>query len=322
MSASSLPKSAFDALDLPAKTVKILTTPQPQPATVASPNVLQAAPASARDLAPNQSAITLYAELLLHIRTVTLFASLQTVHTRETKAQLSADGSSITVTHEDASATICLPIKASGGGDAALSLPANPPSKELSLRLQLEEKEGTEALVGLQGEERRANVVPWDGASLSRRGDLEVQCKNCRRTVVSAGIITEWRDLPNENWAEMMDFWHCHKPHEHHLDGHVHDHSHNHSHEENVAQKGYAAGNRLTAAKGVGFVDLLSFLLEKEDCEGIEVGVLLYKTRCQQYVGCKEGDFSLFNGIVVDTYAQDEWPPYTTSTLLEPSSLC
>ncbi|KAH7123914.1 ubiquitin-conjugating enzyme E2-binding protein [Dendryphion nanum] len=289
MSASSLPKSAFDALDLPSETVNIITTPQPPPATDASPNVLQAAPGSARDLAPNQSAITLYAELLLHIRTVTLFASLQTVHNKATKAQLSADGSSITITHEGASATICLPIKADGGGDAALTLPAQPPSKELSLRLQIEEKEGTEFLVNLQAEERKVNVVPWDGASLNKLDEPEVRCKNCRGTILSKDKISEWRDLPNENWAEMMDFWHCHKPDEHHL--------HDHSHDDTMAQKGYAASNRLSAISGVGFVDLVSFLLKEQDCDSVNVGpvadssqpTLLVCRQCDHPLGTSDG---------------------------------
>ena len=89
------------------------------------------------------SNITLYAELLLHIRTITIFASLRSFHNHETKAELSADGSSVTVSHEGESATIRLPINAKVGGDAALTLPAHPPSKEITLRLQIEEKEGS-----------------------------------------------------------------------------------------------------------------------------------------------------------------------------------
>jgi hypothetical protein len=204
----------------------------------------------------------LYAELLLHIRTVTLFASLRTHHSRETKAQLSADGSCITVSHEGQSATISLPLKIEGKGDATLELPAQPPSKELTLRLQMEEREGSDML-GLMAEERKANIVPWDGASMNRIDKPKLLCKNCKEEIMAEGQIREWKDLPNENWAEMMDFWHCHKPDEHHL--------HDHTHEATVGQKGYAAGNRLQAATGIGFVDLTSFLLEGQDCPGAQV---------------------------------------------------
>jgi hypothetical protein len=92
---------------------------------------------------------------------------------------------------------------------------------------------------------------------------VELTCKSCEGVIVSKGKIRQWKDLPNENWAEMMDFWHCHKPDEHHL--------HDHSHDEVVGQKGYAAGNRLQAVDGVGFVDLASFLLAEQDCDGAQV---------------------------------------------------
>lgn len=266
MSTSRLPASAYDALGLSEETVKIATTPKPSasPATIASPNLLQDTQEPEQRLAMNDTSITLYAELLLNIRTVTLFASLRTVHTRETKAKLASDGCTVTVTHEGASATIKLPIQVEGGGDAALSLPANPPSKDLTLRLQIEEKEGSNMLGTLLSEERKANIVPWDGASLNAQKEVTIYCKSCKEVIVPAGVVGEWRDLPNENWAEMMDFWHCHKPDEHHL--------HDHANEEAIGNKGYAAGNRLQATKGLGFVDLTSFLLKAEDCIGIEVG--------------------------------------------------
>jgi ubiquitin-protein ligase E3 D len=261
---SNLPASAYEGLGLSENTIKILTTPRPPPKDTASPNVLQAGPQQAKDLAMNETSIVLYAELLLNIRTVTLFASLGSAHDRETVAKLSSDGHEITVTHEGESATIRLPIKAEGGGDASLSLPANPPRKELSLRLQIEEEEGSELFTPAHAEERRANLVPWDGTSLNGMGRVSIVCKECQEPVVKDGNIKEWRDLPNENWAEMMDFWHCHKPDEHHL--------HNHTHEETLSRKGYAAASRLQAAQGIGFVDLLSLLLDKQDFGAVEVG--------------------------------------------------
>ncbi|KAF2869368.1 ubiquitin-conjugating enzyme E2-binding protein [Massariosphaeria phaeospora] len=266
MATSTLPASAYEALELPSETVRILTNPKPRPnspASTASPNLLQNVSDTEQQLSLNESSIILYAELLLHIRTVTLYASLRTYHTRETKAQLSSNDTCITVTHEGISATIRLPIKVDGGGDAALSLPAQPPSKDLTLRLQIEEREGTDLLGGTNAEARKVNLVPWDGASLRCMESVEIACKNCHAVVVTGGKISGWRDLPSENWAEMMDFWHCHKPDEHHL--------HDHTHETSVGQKGYAAGNRLNATEGVGFVDLASVLLKEQDCEGAQV---------------------------------------------------
>lgn len=265
MSRPILPESAYEALGLSPATIHDLMNPKPvvKPPEIAAPNLLHSDEDHARPMLPNETSITLYAELLLHIRTVTLFASLRTNHSRETKARLSADGSCITVSHEGESASIRLPFNVKGGGDAALSLPSAPPTKELTLRLQLEEQDDSNVFSTLQSGDRQANLVPWDGASLSQLHDLVIVCKGCGEVMVPRGNITQWRDLPNENWAEMMDFWHCHKPDEHHL--------HDHTHEAATGQKGYAASNRLQAVEGVGHVDLTSFLLKEQDCEGAQV---------------------------------------------------
>lgn len=218
------------------------------------------------------SILHLYAELLLHIRTVTLFASLRTEHTAQTKAELSADGDSITLTHEGERAAIRLPTQIAGGGSAVLTLP-EAPSKDLTLRLQLQEK--SPGLLKGAGGARGENVAPWDAASLA--GCARVACRGCGAELVdteggsdAAGAedegagVRSWMDLPNENWAEMMDFWHCHKPHEHHLPGHTHDAG---------REKGYAASNRITAKKGVGYVDLTYLLLDEADCPGVQVRI-------------------------------------------------
>lgn len=234
----------------------------PPPPTLAAAELHQSEADFTERLPENESHIMLYAELLLHIRTITLFASLRSHHSRETKARLDADGSLITVSHEGYKATIRLPIKVSGKGDAALELPALPPSKELTLRLQLEEQDDSDML-GLMADVRKANIVPWDGVALSKQEGVELRCKNCEGVVLRSHAVSEWKDLPNENWAEMMDFWHCHKPDEHHLQDHAH---------EAGEQKGYAAGNRLRALDGVGLVDITSFLVREQDCEGAKVG--------------------------------------------------
>lgn len=273
MSRPILPASAYEALGLSVDTIEgfVNVKPSREPPNIAAPNLLQSDEDSARPMAPNETSIKLYAELLLHIRTVTLFASLRTNFSQETKAKLSADKSCITVSHEGHTATIRLPINVKGGGDAALSLPSQPPSKEITLRLQMEETEDSNILGLLHAEERKLNLVPWDGASLSQAESVEIVCKNCNGILVPKEKISQWRDLPNENWAEMMDFWHCHKPDEHHL--------HDHTHEEVVGRKGYAAGNSLQATEGVGYVDLTSFLLKMQDCEGAQVRLLFPSIR-------------------------------------------
>lgn len=40
-------------------------------------------------------------------------------------------------------------------------------------------------------------------------------CKKCNEVVVKSSDY-KFIDMPSEFWQEMMDFWHCHKPHEDH----------------------------------------------------------------------------------------------------------
>lgn len=198
--------------------------------------------------------IELYAELLTNIRTVSFVASLRSESNRETKAELSADGQTITINHDGDSASMHLPTQMTGGGSASLTLPARP-SKDLTLRLKVEEKEaGFLKFVDGSAE----NVVPWSASELSDG----LECRTCGISLLQPGRINEWRDLPNENWADMMDFWHCHKPHE--QGGHKHDDA--------THTKGYSASSKLQAISSVGFVGLSYFVLSKDDCRNIKVG--------------------------------------------------
>ncbi|KAF2277527.1 uncharacterized protein EI97DRAFT_296624 [Westerdykella ornata] len=257
-----LPESAFKELGVDLDKLRISTASH---ATArASPNLLHATPLSRDEPPPGAPSIVLYAEILLHIRTATLFGSLRTGKTHDTKARLSTDATCITVSYEGESATLRLPMKVKGGGSAVVEIPAEPPNKDISVRLEVEEREGSSFFTGAHSDERKANVVPWDAVSLNEMKTLSVLCRHCQSPVVGTGRVTEWRDLPNENWAEMMDFWHCHKPDEHHL--------HDHAHHETFSKKGYAAGSRLKAIQSIGFIDLASFLLSEQDCEGVQSG--------------------------------------------------
>ncbi|KAF2096449.1 hypothetical protein NA57DRAFT_58364 [Rhizodiscina lignyota] len=234
------------------------------------------------------ASIQLYAELLLNIRTVTFFATLKSEHNHETKATLSADGESITVTHEGESASIRLPTKISGGGSAALALPPTP-AKELTLRLLLEEKAPGLLRYSDFPDSGSDNPVPWDALSLST--ETEIKCGKCDNVLIPKGTVREWKDLPSENWADMMDFWHCHKPDEHH------DHSH-HDANDAPSRKGYAAGNKLTASSGTGFVDTMYFLLAAEDCAGAVTNKTLSEPAATFDVLCNQCNMPI--GVVDD----------------------
>lgn len=203
--------------------------------------------------------IHLYAEHLVNIRTLSIQASLSTITNQETRAELAADGTILSLSHEGETASVELPIRVpSGQSNRTLILPQIP-SNEISFRFQLEveEKPGNNSLRGGNDHEPD-DIVPWTASSLT--ADTEICCKSCAAVIVSRGRVKLWKDLPSENWAEMMDFWHCHRP----------DVPHDHDHKTPV--KGYSADSRLVIQSGVGMVDPVDFVLALEDCQNLTVG--------------------------------------------------
>ncbi|OJD29851.1 ubiquitin-conjugating enzyme e2c-binding protein [Diplodia corticola] len=261
-------------------------------------------PPSSSSSPPSSAIPHIYAELLVHIRTVTFFASLRptTTASSTTRAELSPDGACVTLTHAGERVVVRLPARVqlpsprqqqqwqrggSGGGGARV-LYEGPSDKAEGVEVRLRVREEGEG--GGGGGGGGENAVPWDAGELEG-GCGRVGCRECLGEVVgvvvrkaddeaedgggaaisrrqdgdSGGGVERWMDLPNENWAEMMDFWHCHKPHEHHLPGHTHD-----GRDDVGKEKGYAASNRIMAKKGVGYVDLTYLLLAEEDCSGVQ----------------------------------------------------
>ncbi|KAK5174447.1 uncharacterized protein LTR77_001527 [Saxophila tyrrhenica] len=224
--------------------------------------------------------IHLYVEHLINIRTLSLQASLATVSNKETKATLSADGSLLTLTHEGQTASITLPVNLSPNrqSNVIFTIPAIP-SRDLSFRIQLEEKELKPDSKGFlpNGQSDDGNVIPWTADTLT--ADTAIRCRMCDMPLLERGKVQTWKDLPSEGWAEMMEFWHCHKPHE------------PHAHENGEGEKkGYAAGSQLALEAGVGMVDPLDFLLLPVDCANVEVRAsqidsLLECTQCNSTIG-------------------------------------
>ena len=197
------------------------------------------------------SPIILYAELLLHIPQVTLFATLPSHCNESTRVDISSDRGFVSVSHGGDTATIELPSPVPP--DAKLILPATK-TKDLHFRLKLSEgsRFTPHSDIALD------NDCPWPASSLTC--DTQIACRSCK-TILVANTVTTWKDLPSENWAEMMDFWHCHKPDTHEYDA---------SGTQGFA-KGYNASSRLGATPGVGLVDICHVLLSQQDCQGIQV---------------------------------------------------
>lgn len=225
-------------------------------------------------MAAAESAI-IYAELLSNIRQISVIASLPSPVDATTRAELSADSSKIRVYHGTSSQEARLP----GQVSAPSVLPIQTkPGAPTSLSWRLPVLSHAPRLVVHQGTNP---VVPWTASNLVPRAPLS--CRRCNQILVMEGKLSVWKDLPSENWAEMMDFWHCHKPHDH-GNGNEHDHHHHHhghdhgqlrsqnaQSEEHLAQRAYGANSSIAAQTATGFVDLTSFLLAENDCSGLNV---------------------------------------------------
>ena len=217
----------------------------------------------------------IYAELLSNIRQISVIATLRSPANITTKATLSTDRHHISLHHDGTTTTLRLPGQVTS--DAPLPRPT-PGRIEISWRLPSSSQSSRAS------EENGQDIeVPWLATSI--REDTELACRECRSTLVKSKSISVWKDLPSENWAEMMEFWHCHKPDDlpeqngnrNGSNGHA---SHDHAHDESCsvdhnANRGYGANTKFLATAGTGFADITSFLLSTSDCNNVQVRELL-----------------------------------------------
>lgn len=196
--------------------------------------------------------LSIYAELLSNIRQVSVRATLSSSSDSTTKAEILDDGRRIQVHHRGEVRALDLPSRVSVR--SAIPIPEKS-SLDLAWRLPVPATE-----TGLSRFSAENQSVPWSSTDI--RPGSRVCCRHCDHVVVQPERIKSWKDLPSENWAEMMEFWHCHKPHEHEPhDG------------EALSKRGYGADNSITAQPEIGFVDLTSFMFSERDCDGLLVSL-------------------------------------------------
>lgn len=195
------------------------------------------------------TATYLYAELLLNIRQVSVFAILPSIANEKTRVELSSDQKILSLLHNDEEAKIELPC--SVANDTNVKIPSNA-TEELSFRLGI----STTAKPFQNVKSYNESSVPWSACKLTH--ETQIACQSCGNLL--ATNVSVWKDLPSGGWADMMDFWHCHKPT-----------TENGSDASAGTTKGYAASNDLGPTKGVGLVDVTHFLLAEIDCTGIKV---------------------------------------------------
>lgn len=283
----------------------------------------------------------LHAEFLPNIRQITLYVSLPGTARFDgirPDIQLSESRKAVTVSlskpYEYVTETIKLPARVNDASRRVLKAPSGPAPKsdpngagdssyDFSFRMQVDPHE--EALAPC--DELIDEFAPWTADEMST--STRIRCRECAQVFLDSSLISRsvdqgtgesptagwiWKDLPSGNWAEMMDFWHCHKPDPH--EGHEKDEKDTALEiEEKTAQtKGYGADSHVVAISGTVFVDVATFLLAETDCTGLKK-VRLLRPSLLPYCfsllfiplkpGNLEGDHSVFSGVASDTIAQD-----------------
>ena len=163
---------------------------------------------------------------------------------------LGHDQRTLSLRHEDEESTIELPCSAADR--ANLKLPSVA-ARELSFRLVVSDS----AILSAPPRQATDCNDPWPASRLS--SGTQVACGSCGTLLVNNANV--WKHLPSAGWADMMDFWHCHKPSSSDGDD---DHA--------ASTKGYAAAHALGPTTGIGLVGVSHLLVSDMDCIGIKVG--------------------------------------------------
>ncbi|KAK3393183.1 ubiquitin-conjugating enzyme E2-binding protein [Podospora didyma] len=192
---------------------------------------------------------SIYAELLSNIRQISLAVSLRSPSDGSTRVAVTADGSDVELRHQGEMQRLALPAKIAHGGAV---LPINTQGvSTLTWRLPLDPTSSQ------QKNTTDGDAAPWSATDLE--AGSAVTCRQCGAVVVDRDAIKVWKDLPSENWAEMMEFWHCHKPNE----AEHHSHENGKADDRSLAARGYGASSNISAQNGVGFVDLTTLLFSE-----------------------------------------------------------
>lgn len=207
----------------------------------------------------------IYAEFLPRLGRISVVIHLPTPSTHKTKVLLARDGLHLIVDHEGASTRLRLPAKTRIAGEH-LPREVKPGLDKMSWRLFPTPEEAQDAL------HIEAGAVPWPAAEL--KPGLRVACQECDEPIILRDTIKAFKDLPSDNWAEMMEFWHCHKPADAHVDGSgAAARAQNKASEDQLASRGYGANSTISAQDGVGFVDLMTILFSQNDCNCLLVSI-------------------------------------------------
>ena len=258
--------------------------------------------------------IIIHAEVLANIRQTSVDVQLSTPATEATSAKLDRAGSRLIIAHAGVEEWLLLPMPVAPETQLH-PIPAGRSSH--SLRLPLDSSCKLEVFCPEE------QAIPWTATDLD--ASVEIKCQACLHPLLHANTIKHWKDMPSDNWAEMMDLWHCHKP--------IVDDDNGSQPDGNATTKAYGANTAISAQPGTAFADITTLIIDPGDCEGVKVRTIHamhahLRRMCGGAIRRWPGRrilFPLLNGTVIDTTSlEKDWPYYYywhTHSLAAPSTL-
>ena len=206
----------------------------------------------------------LYAEYLPNLRQINAFATLPSPSWKWTRAYKTLPNK-IEVMHrvgpaneDDLGVTMSLPYylkeayTAEYDPTSIFELPVAKGATHLSWRLDADR---TSPFLD------KVSMETWSERVL--KPGAQVACAKCSHPLTKG--VNQWKNLPSGGWADMMDLWHCHKPHVPHQ-----------SRKGAGSTKGYAAARILTPSEDCALVDGGSFYFARGQLLDLEVRVLSF----------------------------------------------
>ncbi|QIW98108.1 hypothetical protein AMS68_003626 [Peltaster fructicola] len=220
-------------------------------------------------------------------------AGVATANDTDARARITENGNAIEVVCGTDIKSLRLPVQVVQPTEDPIVLPR---TAIRTLRLRAREANNTTS--------QQENITPWMSESLP--SSTELSCASCKVVLVPRGNITQWKDLPSDGWAEMMEFWHCHKPDEHDTYGHQ------------TSQKGYSASSQLNIESGVGLLDATTMLLSPNDVQGlteyINGDITIQCCSCTADLGCNDIDTHAVrlskSSILISDRSKTSGPPF------------
>ena len=228
--------------------------------------------------------INLYAEFLMHTRSVTVCATVRKDSPTFKKAYVHADRQTVSILCDDVSSIIALPLGIEIKG--SVGFPVSDPA-EISLRLEIAEdgqpSHGLHMAV--------VNDVPWSAKRLTTQS--QIACRSCSQTIVPAKQRI-WKDLPRGSWAETLDQWYCHRPSKDHADG-----------------TPFLGAAEPMLDSDTALVDTCHFIILGEDCVDITVSpAYTNEFQCPHHTDSKKGNHS---GVSIGTPSIEACSPIQLS---------